>query len=193
MFWGVAVPDPEIHSCLPRLKGMFPVVRFTSTWPSLVPQDAHWHVPCSHPVARVWFGLSCRHARSCFGGWDPKMKWTPKHAHAYLDLRGWSRSFVSLLDTVACPSRRLLTCPILRSGGAGLFRTQLQVRAVEKYVFWVVAAQDPQMDSCTLNFRSCSRSFVSLLHTVACPSRCLMTCPIPLSTSHNLPIWVNYL
>ena len=51
------------------------------------------------------------------------------------------------------------------------------MRAVEKHVFWVVAAQDPQMDSCTLNFRSCSRSFVSLLHTVACPSRCLLTCP----------------
>ena len=93
-----------------------------------------------------------------------------------LDFRGCSRSFVSLLHTVVCPSRCLLTCPMLQSGGAGLFRTQLQVYAVEKCVFLGVVQLDPQMDSCALDFRSCSRSFVSLLHTVACPSRCLLAC-----------------
>ena len=95
-----------------------------------------------------------------------------------LDFRGCSRSFVSLMHTDACPSRCILTCPILQSGGAGLFRTQLQVYAVEKCVFWGVAQLDPQMNSCTLNFRGCSRSFVSLLHTVACPPRCPLTRPI---------------
>ena len=95
-----------------------------------------------------------------------------------LDFRGCSRSFVSLMHTDACPSRCILTCPILQSGGAGLFRTQLQVCAVEKCVFLGVAQLDPQMNLCTLDFRGCSRSFVSLLHTVACPSRCLLTCSI---------------
>ena len=110
----------------------------------------------------------------------------PQMDSCTLNFRSCSRSFVSLLHTVACPSRCLLTCPTLRSGGAGLFRTQLQVCAVEKYVFWVVAAQDPQMDSCTLDFRSCSRSFVSLLHTVSCPSGCLLTCSILRSGGEGL-------
>ena len=65
-----------------------------------------------------------------------------------LDFRGCSRSFVSLLHTVACPSRCILTCPILPSGGADLVRTQLHVRAVDKYVYLGVAAQDPQMKTC---------------------------------------------
>ena len=43
----------------------------------------------------------------------------------YLDFRGCSWSFVSLRHIVACPSRCLLTCVMLTSGGADLFRTQL--------------------------------------------------------------------
>ena len=100
----------------------------------------------------------------------------PQMYSCTLDFRGCSRTFVSLLHTVACPSRCLLTCTMLRSGGADLFRTQLQVCVIEKHVFWVVATQEPQMDSCDLDFRGCSRSFISLLCTVACPSGCLLTC-----------------
>ena len=52
------------------------------------------------------------------------------------------------------------------------------VRTRKHHVLGGVAQQDPQMDLCTLDFRGCSRSFVSLLHIVSCPSRVLLTCSI---------------
>ena len=93
--------------------------------PFLVPQGVHWHIPYSHPMAWVWFRLSCRCERSnisCFGGLRCR---TPKCIHVSLDLRGCSRSFVSLLHAVTCPPRCPLTRTTLTSGGAGLVRTQL--------------------------------------------------------------------
>ena len=103
-----------------------------------------------------------------------------------LDFRGCSRSFVSLLHVVPCPSRTLSTCPILTSGDAGLFRTQLQVCALENIVFWGVTKQDPWMNLCTLHFRGCSRPFVSLLHVVPWSARSLLTCPVPTSGDADL-------
>ena len=68
----------------------------------------------------------------------------PQMDSCTLDFRGCSRSFVSLLHVVSCYPRSLLTCSVLTSGGAGLFRTQLKVCELENIVFWgVTQQQDP--------------------------------------------------
>ena len=135
MYLGGYTTGPTNGFMYPRLQELFPVVRFTSVPRCLSLQAtndrSHAHIRGRGSVSDSVPG-TCNRKSHVFGGLYQQ---NPQMDLCTLDFKDCSRSFVLLLCPVACPSRSLLTGPVLTSGGAGLCRTQFQQSAIEKVMF----------------------------------------------------------